>query len=64
MTEEDFCEAMRPGKRRHARFFACRQNMSRVFAADVGKKRREHTGTGGHSAANTIAHPTIFGNGF
>jgi hypothetical protein len=34
-------------------FSAVRQNLSRVFAADFGKKRCEQLGTGGHAAVST-----------
>ena len=35
-------------------FYDFRQNMSRTFAADFGKKRCEHLGTGGYAPAPII----------
>ena len=45
-------------------FSVIRQNMSRVFAIDFGKRRCEQLGTGGHTTVETIPYPLVFDNGF
>ena len=61
-TEEEFGEAMHLTKDVTRVFYAFRQNRSRVFARDFGKKRCAHPEAGGHTVAYTIPYPPLFSN--
>ena len=55
------CKMSEPDKRCRAGFYAIRQNMSRDFADDFGKRRCEPLEAGGHAAVHII--PSLFSIG-